>query len=704
MLSLNLYTKLRRVYDLLPLTQGQRHKLGVLKHKLLGSKGIPPLRSTSELLEATNDSATPLFGKLRPETVFVFYGVIDWHFRHQRPQQLALAIAQRGFRVLYLSVNFVDDRSPGFQEESLHSDLNLHQIFLHVRGAQSVYLDTPSEAVIMQQRIGQRMLWERFGIRDAIHIVQHPYWTRLASSVSQAKLVYDCMDFHAGFANTSEKHHQGEVALVRCANLVIVSSDYLYQYVKGMGPRKLALVRNGAEFDRFKGAHTKLGSPRPLIIGYYGAIAEWFDVDLIETVAGAFPSATIRLIGADTVRAAERLAGKSNVQFLGELPYPELPRHLSTFSVCLIPFKVLPLTLATNPVKVYEYLSAGKPVVAVELPELRTMSSMVYMASTPQGFVEAIHLALDEDNDERQRQRQAYAATQTWQRRADELHEAIATNEFDPLVSVVIVSYNQWHLTERCLESLSSVEIQGEFSLPIEIIVIDNASEGNCAHELTKWSQLAPDNSGPVRSKRLVLNTENRGFGPAVNQGLRMALGDYLVILNNDTIVTSGWARGLSNHLMRNPDLGLVGPVTNNIGNESRIDLRSEDLAAKFIEARRYNLDNGGLLYELSVAAFFCVMMPRRVFELIGELDERFVPGFFEDDDYCLRIRNAGLRLACAEDVFVYHELSASFDQLSVAKRQAIFDRNKAIFEAKWGPWVPHKYRSARVQALASDA
>jgi GT2 family glycosyltransferase len=105
------------------------------------------------------------------------------------------------------------------------------------------------------------------------------------------------------------------------------------------------------------------------------------------------------------------------------------------------------------------------------------------------------------------------------------------------------------------------------------------------------------------------------------------------------------------------------------------------------------------MLYRLRIAAFFCVMMPRHVFEKVGELDEQFVPGFFEDDDYCLRVQKAGFLIACAEDVFVHHELSASFDQLSVARRQAIFDRNKSLFEEKWGPWVPHKYRPESTQS-----
>lgn len=698
--SVNLYTKLRKIYDQLPLTPRQRHQLGVLKRRFMGAQGTRPISKANHEHAGEGKSTTLLPTGLQPNTVVVFYGVIDWHFRYQRPQQLALALAQWGFRVFYISVNFVDDSKPGFRTEVLHPSLTLHQIFLHVSGAQSIYQDTPSEAVLQQQRIGQRMLWEHFEIRDAIHIVQHPYWTDLAAAVSQAKLVYDCMDFHAGFSNTSEKHHKGEMALIRCADLVIVSSDFLYDYVASVEPKKIALVRNGAEFDRFKSAYSNQAHSASFVIGYYGAIAEWFDVDLVKAVAIAFPEARVCLIGADTVGAAAELAGINNIEFTGELPYSELPRHLATFSVCLIPFKILPLTLATNPVKVYEYLSAGKAVVAVDLPELKSMSSMVYTASSRQGFVDAIRLAVSEDCDDLRRSRQAFAATQTWQARANELQCAIAAGKDDPLVSVIIVSYNQWHLTARCLLSLSAAEIQGEYGLPIEIIVVDNASEHSCTSELIKWSQLPVDRGGPVRSKRIVLNTENRGFGPAVNQGLRQAVGQYLVVLNNDTIVTPGWARGLVRHFMRNPELGLIGPVTNNIGNESKIDLISDDLHSSLSEARRYNLDRGGMLYRLRIAAFFCVMMPRHVFEMVGELDERFVPGFFEDDDYCLRVQKAGLRIACAEDVFVYHELSASFDQLSVARRQAIFDRNKSLFEEKWGPWVPHKYRPESTQSV----
>ena len=111
-------------------------------------------------------------------------------------------------------------------------------------------------------------------------------------------------------------------------------------------------------------------------------------------------------------------------------------------------------------------------------------------------------------------------------------------------------------------------------------------------------------------------------------------------------------------------------------------------------QAGRYTRNHAGQVMRLPVVAFFCAAMPRTVYEKVGGLDEAFGTGFFEDDDYCRRVREAGWEVACAEDVFVHHHLSASFDKLKAEQRQALFERNRAIYEAKWGRWTPHRYRA----------
>lgn len=191
----------------------------------------------------------------------------------------------------------------------------------------------------------------------------------------------------------------------------------------------------------------------------------------------------------------------------------------------------------------------------------------------------------------------------------------------------------------------------------------------------------------------LCLNDTNLGFSAGNNVGLKAATGDYIVILNNDTYVTEGWIHGLVRGLRRNPSLGLVGPVTNNIGNEAKININYSDMEQMAIAAREYTRTHAGEVYPVRAAAFFCVMFSRIVYEKVGPMEEKFGVGFFEDDDYCNRVREAGYDVAVIEDVFVHHHLSASFNKLKAEKKQELFDRNKKIYEDKWGNWIPHKYR-----------
>ena len=624
----------------------------------------------------------------------LFFGVIDWHFRHQRPQQLALAVARSGRRVFYVSVNFIDSAEPGFAVERLDPALPLYQVFLRVRGPLSVYTMQPDAAQDAQLRAGLRALWLHAGIESAVSVIQHPFWHPLGGFFPTGRTVYDCMDHHAGFSNTADSHEALERQLFALSDLTVVSSAQLEAQARPLA-RRVELIRNAGEYAHFhaavalradEDARRGVGAHRP-VIGYYGAIAEWFDLALLDRLAGAFPDCDFELIGDDTAGAGHALRHRDNLRLRGEQPYAELPRWLAGFDVCLIPFLVNPLTLATNPVKVYEYLSAGKPVVGTALPELQAMGDLVQCADSHEAFEQAVRQALSERGnpqaDARRTARMNFARAQTWQHRAADFERAAEDSSDEPTVSVVVVAYNQWRLTERCLASLDACRD----GVPMQIIVVDNASADETPQRLREWEAAAP------AQRIAVLNADNLGFAAGCNAGAARATGDYLVILNNDTIVSPGWARGLRRHLQRDPALGLVCPITNNIGNEAQVALPGSTPDEVFASARRYTLGKTGAFLPLSVAAFFCVMIARPVWERIGPMDERFFPGFFEDDDYCLRLREARMHVGCAEDVFVYHELSASFNAESAARRQQIFERNRKLFEEKWGPWKPHTYR-----------
>lgn len=281
---------------------------------------------------------------------------------------------------------------------------------------------------------------------------------------------------------------------------------------------------------------------------------------------------------------------------------------------------------------------------------------------------------------------------QTWEHRAKELIEQAETAKHDPKVSVVVVTYNNLDFTRSCLESLDK---HSQYA-PMEIIVVDNASNDDTPKFLSDWAANGPE-------RKLILNEENRGFAAANNQGLNLAAGDYLVLLNNDTHVTPGWVRTMVRHLESDKTIGLIGPVTNNIGNEAKIDVVYDGMDDMIVKTSTYTRSHVGQTFPLRTAAFFCAMMPRTTYERVGSLDESFGQGFFEDDDYCRRIEATGLRIACAEDVFIHHHLSASFDNLKQQERQKLFDKNRKIYEAKWGAWTPHSYRSVESRAVSSQ-
>jgi GT2 family glycosyltransferase len=193
---------------------------------------------------------------------------------------------------------------------------------------------------------------------------------------------------------------------------------------------------------------------------------------------------------------------------------------------------------------------------------------------------------------------------------------------------------------------------------------------------------------------KVILHSSNLGFSAGNNTGARAATGDYLVILNNDTCLTEGWAGTLLAHFRTDPKLGILGPVTNSCGNESVVYIgeygNMEDMA---ILARRYTGPRRRERTDLRVANFFCVMIPRTVWEQVGELDENFGIGMFEDDDYAMRVRRAGYAVACAEDVFVHHHASASIGTLGTEAYDELFNRNRRYYESKWGPWTPPVFR-----------
>lgn len=250
-----------------------------------------------------------------------------------------------------------------------------------------------------------------------------------------------------------------------------------------------------------------------------------------------------------------------------------------------------------------------------------------------------------------------------------------------PHASIIMLTHNKLSLTCLCLESLYRYTQYPHF----ELILVDNASEDGTQDYLEGLKSLLPN-------LHVVFNSRNEGFARGNNKGLMRSCGDYVVLLNNDTIVTPGWLTRLIGHLERDPKVGMVGPVTNSSGNEQRIQASYRSLEELEDFAQQRLREYGGRYFQIDMLGMFCVVFRRRLLDEVGLLDERFELGTFEDDDFCHRVRMLGYKLICAEDVFVHHFGKGTMRALGDKDYLAFFNSNRKRFEQKWGVrWRPHR-------------
>jgi GT2 family glycosyltransferase len=218
-----------------------------------------------------------------------------------------------------------------------------------------------------------------------------------------------------------------------------------------------------------------------------------------------------------------------------------------------------------------------------------------------------------------------------------------------------------------------------------ELIVVDNASSDGTVEELQSIA-------GRFPNIKVILNEHNAGFGPGNNQGLAAATGEILVLLNNDTVVPRGWLTRLARHL-DDSAIGLIGPATNRSCNEAQIDIPYQTYGEFQAVARSQGEQHEGERFLIRMPMMFCVAFRRDTYERLGPLDERYEVGMFEDEDYALRAKAAGLQVAWTPEVYVHHAYHASIGKLlPTGEYTRLVKLNQERFEEKWGIcWERHR-------------
>ncbi|MFN0112773.1 MAG: glycosyltransferase, partial [Blastocatellia bacterium] len=406
----------------------------------------------------------------------ICFSIIDWSFRFQRPQQLMTQFAANGHRVFYLSVSKFRSKfaKPKFAITPIAD--NIFEVEIAARYQPDIFHEVIEGKDLELALESLDELRREFSINEAVSYVMIPSWCQAALETRHRwgwRVAYDCMDEWENFPGVKPASLEAENRLVAECDLLVVTAQRLVEKWQAR-IRPTVLARNAADYDFYANRcqpNSLLADVEHPIIGYFGAIADWFDVDLLAQAAEQRPNYTFVLLGGVFDVDVSRLQSLPNVKLLGQQPYETMPQYLHHFEVCVIPFKINPITEATDPVKLYEYWSGGKPIVATKMSELQQYSDDVYLADDADDFVAKLDAALAESDPQLAERRRALARQHTWKNRYDRIAEGL--RQITPRASVIIVTYNNLALTKLCLESvLSNTEYAN-----VEIVVVDNDSK-----------------------------------------------------------------------------------------------------------------------------------------------------------------------------------------------------------------------------------
>jgi len=293
-----------------------------------------------------------------------------------------------------------------------------------------------------------RRLCRRHGLEDPLLWTFMPNVGRLLGRLNERLVIYHCVDEYSAFTGVSRDSIAGmERDLVRRADLVLTSSERLAAERIGLNPNT-RFVSHGVDVAHFVRALDPAieppldlrALPRP-VIGFFGLLADWVDLDLVRAVAIARPDWSFVLVGKEATGLGV-VRGLANVHLLGQKPYALLPAYCRGFDVGIIPFRTNELTLRANPLKLREYLAAGLPVVSTPLPEVARYRGLVHLAEGASGFIQSITAALGERSITLDQVRAVAMESESWESRVAEIEGHVSRTAvrkdspaFDPAMS-----------------------------------------------------------------------------------------------------------------------------------------------------------------------------------------------------------------------------------------------------------------------------
>lgn len=330
--------------------------------------------------------------------LIIYPPTVQWDFMIARPQQLMSAFSEQGDTVIFCE--------PGIHEEKKMKKIK-----------DRLWLDygAPLHQWAALTKETKRVLW-----------ISYPGNVSKIGNYDEDIIVYDVLDYPDDDFATWKPYVQ---ELLEKCQIVLTVSKPLFNHFKELHPN-VHLVRNAVDYNFFANVTADEASMdikqicKP-IVGFYGALAPWVDWQLIEELAVRNPSVSFVLIGPTIAMKTESLPKRPNIFFLGHKPYEQLPKYAVHFDVCMFPFKKTRMTSYVNPVKIYEYLALGKPVVATDLPEILELSPHIYAAGNREEFHGYLVGCLNNYDNNSVESRKKFALENTWAERVKQIKRII---------------------------------------------------------------------------------------------------------------------------------------------------------------------------------------------------------------------------------------------------------------------------------------
>ena len=292
----------------------------------------------------------------------------------------------------------------------------------------------------LRQRSLRRVL-QRLDMTDPILWVFQYNLGEMIGHLDEKLVIYHAVDEYSAYApqtttaagaDWQDTIRKLEKEVIGRADLVFVTSSGLYERKRHLH-QHVFHVPNGVDYDLFSRPTNPLpseliGLSRP-VIGYAGVINEKIDYPLLEAIASKRPDWQFIFVGPIALKHEReqltRLQALPNVHFLGRKPVEELPNYLHPCDVCLIPYKNNEWTRNISPLKLYEYLATGAPIVSTDIPAAREFPDTVRIASDQDAFIQAIIDAMQSDTPERRREQQQLAQAHSWDKRVETLSNIV---------------------------------------------------------------------------------------------------------------------------------------------------------------------------------------------------------------------------------------------------------------------------------------